>query len=186
MRTAKRLYPAMMLLSLALFCLLLGTAPHTAWSVSPKWMHEIHQPFDNADFPLWIECANGGAGEYFHIFGEVHSFIQARVDKNGVMHLQSHTTTQGASAQGLTTGDLYHFIGIQLDKNYDLPPVGDAYCFHDDWVYTLNFIGKGKSPNITVHQTIRVDMCIGYDPALDQYSVVSEKYYVLNDWAKCQ
>ncbi|HOT97366.1 MAG TPA: hypothetical protein PLN61_01735 [bacterium] len=186
MRLMMRSLMAITLLVLALFCVTLGTHPHTVLAASPKWLHEIHQTFDNADYPLWIECANGGAGELFHIFGDVHTFIQARVDKDGVMHIQSHTTTQGASAQGLTTGNLYRFIGIELDKNYDLPPSGDAFCFHDDWVYTLNFIGKGKMPNITVHQTIRVDLCIGYDPVLDRYYVFSESYHVLNDWAKCR
>lgn len=186
MRFSKKVLVAMAVLALALLCQLLGPAPQTAWASSPKWLHEIHQAFDNAEYPLLIECANGGAGELFHIVGEVHTFIQAKVDRNGVMHLQSHTTTQGATAQGLTTGNLYKFIGIQLDKNYELSASGDVYCLHDDWVYSLNFIGKGKLPKITVHQTIRVDLCIGYDPVSDESYLVSETYHVLNDWAKCQ
>ena len=55
---------------------------------------------------LVVPCANGGAGEFVFLSGEIHSIVKLTINGNR-FNLEEHINFQGVSGTGLTTGDKY-------------------------------------------------------------------------------
>src|SRR5437763_69376 len=53
---------------------------------------------------VYVQCANGGAGEYVTLSGSLHVSYFITIDKSGGLHVNMHFQAQGISGYGLTTG----------------------------------------------------------------------------------
>ena len=106
-------------------------------------------PFAQA---VLVPCANGGAGEVVLISGTLH--VQNHITINGNrVNLKIHFQPQGASGEGLTTGDKYNATGVSQEQD-SLPITNGAAEF--TFINNFRIIGQGPNNNLLVHQTVHV------------------------------
>lgn len=94
---------------------------------------------------VFVSCANGGAGEFVTLEGNLHVLNHITSNKNG-FHVKSHVQPQGISGTGQTTGDKYQATGVTQDQ-FNLGP-GQTYTF----INNFRIIGQGPGNNFLVHQ----------------------------------
>jgi hypothetical protein len=63
---------------------------------------------------VWISCGNGGAGETFHVTGQLRYNVESTKDASGVYHLNIKSNTSGLTAVGLTSGSF--FRGLMTER----------------------------------------------------------------------
>ena len=108
----------------------------------------------NMSFPtnifVFVPCADGGAGEYVDLSGDIHLLFDLTISNSGNTHVKSHTNPQGVSGVALTTGDKYQGTGVtQSEFN---AAVGMETTFIDNF----RIIGQGPGNNFSVHETFHV------------------------------
>jgi hypothetical protein len=96
-----------------------GSADSVAPTITPASM----RPTVNADLVttmsrpvdqyVWMSCPNG-AGETFHVTGDLHYEAQRTQDASGVFHFNFKSATSGLTAVGLTSGRL--FRGLMTER----------------------------------------------------------------------
>jgi hypothetical protein len=97
-----------------------------------------------------VPCANGGAGELILVSGILH--IQNHITINGNrVNLKSHFQPQGASAIGLSTGDIYRAVGVT--QSHDTIPLTNGAATTTS-INNFRMIGPGPNNNFQVHQNI--------------------------------
>ena len=102
--------------------------------------------------PVFIPCANGGAGEIVLLEGTLH--LQDHITINGNRaSIKTHAQPQGVKGTGLITGDIYSATGVTQEQD-SIPVIGGAVEF----TFTNNFriIGPGPDNNLLVHQTVHI------------------------------
>jgi hypothetical protein len=105
-----------------------------------------NQEFE-VSFPVFVPCANGGAGEFVLLSGTQHQLFHVTTDGNGGLHLKSTIQSQGLSGIGLTTADRYQGTGATQSET-DLT-VGVEQTL----VSSFKVIGEGTDNNFLVQQT---------------------------------
>src|SRR5262245_28245040 len=76
------------------------------------------------------------------------------VDAKGVIHDQTVTNDKGTRAVGLVTGRVWNQVGATVNHiNIDLT---EDDVNNQTITNTLNLIGRGATPNITVHEVFHV------------------------------
>ena len=95
---------------------------------------------------VFVDCANGGAGELVLLDGDLHVLTHITANKNG-FHIKSHFQPQGISGTGQTTGDKYQATGVTQDQ-FNLGP-GETYTA----INNFRSIGQGPGTNFLVHST---------------------------------
>jgi len=108
---------------------------------------------DNESFPIDstfpVQCANGGAGEFVEVSGNIHFLITSTVNGNN-FSFSMQTNPQGVSGTGLTTGDKYQATGSETFHEKGSLQNGQFNFTETD---TFNLIGQGPGNNLTVHAT---------------------------------
>ena len=105
------------------------------------------------DFTTFVNCVNGGAGEWIVLSGSVQFVAVSTTDANGAQHLQELTIQQGISGAGLTTGDLYRTVGAHrsgFNAAYGGSP-GER-----DVINSYHLIRVGGGAVLAVHETTHV------------------------------
>lgn len=106
-------------------------------------------PFFQTSF---VPCANGGAGETVLISGIVHVQTHMTVNQNRLIS-KFHFQPQGATGQGLLTGDVYHAVGqSQLILSFPLADGASTSTF----VNNFRLIGPGPNNNLQAHQNLHI------------------------------
>ena len=96
----------------------------------------------------FVPCANGGAGEFITLTGNLHVLQHVTVNDNHVT-FKTHFQPQGISGTGNTTGDTYHATGVtQETTTFQL----DGGTYEDTFVNNFRLIGQGRGNNLLVHQ----------------------------------
>jgi hypothetical protein len=95
---------------------------------------------------VFVDCANGGAGELVLLDGDLHVLTHITANKNG-FHIKSHFQPQGISGTGQTTGDKYQATGVTQDQ-FNLGP-GETFTS----INNFRIIGQGPGNNLLVHST---------------------------------
>src|SRR5438309_8184184 len=69
------------------------------------------------NFPVFVPCAAGGAGELVDLSGPLHTLITLTINGNNVSGT-AHFQPQGLSGTGETTGDKYQATGVTKDSSF--------------------------------------------------------------------
>jgi hypothetical protein len=97
------------------------------------------------DMPVWIPCANDGAGEWVLLNGNLHTVWHYSVNKNGGYTMFSSTNPQGVSGIGEITGLKYQGTGGTRDKT--TVNAGQQFTY----INNFRIIGQGPGNNYVVH-----------------------------------
>jgi hypothetical protein len=98
-------------------------------------------------FPVFVPCANAGAGELVLLGGTQHALFHLTTDGRGGLHLKSTIQSQGISGTGLTTGDKYQGTGASQSET-DITAGSEQTL-----VNSFKIIGQGPGSNLLVQQT---------------------------------
>lgn len=130
--------------------LTLALALLLAFSLAPIAHAQTDQGRIEYDEYVFVECANGGAGEEVHLTGYLHVTFSQTFDNAGGVHVKFHVNPQGISGTGLITGDQYRGTGVSQDQFN--AKVGEEYTF----INNFNIIGQGPGNNALVHENFHI------------------------------
>jgi hypothetical protein len=99
---------------------------------------------------LFVPCGAGGAGEDVHLAGKVNQVFHVTLDNTGGAHVKLHSSDQGISGTGLTTGDKYQRTGA-TNSQFNTK-VGEEHTI----TLIINFISQGNENNFLAHVTEHV------------------------------
>jgi hypothetical protein len=135
---------------LSLFAAIVATAAlAVAASTSAAVTQNEVVPFAQIVF---VPCANGGAGEFVLIEGNLHILMTFTINGNNVSG-KIHFQPQGVKGTGLTTGDTYNATGVTQEHFEDSLQNG---LFTDTFVNNFKIIGQGPDNNLLIHQTVHI------------------------------
>ena len=120
------------------------------FSAAPVAQAQTDQGRIEYDAYVFVECANGGAGEEVHLTGYLHVTFSQTFDNAGGVHVKMHANPQGISGIGQTTGDQYRGTGVSQDQFN--AKVGEEYTF----INNFNIIGQGPGNNALVHENFHI------------------------------
>ena len=132
-------------LTFALMLLML-TLPKTAFSQASTTTIKEFFPVVISEF---VPCANSGAGELVVVSGTFSVHTHLVVNDNRVIG-KFHNQLQGATGQGLITGDVYRFVRVI--------PRGQNFAINRDGSFSFTavnifmFIGPGPDNNLILRQ----------------------------------
>jgi len=102
------------------------------------------------NFDLWVECANGGAGESVALTGSMHVTTHTTQSASGNIHTKFQFQPQGLSGTGLLTGQKYISNGIQQ---------GSFTTHAGSTITTVNrlrMIGQGSAPDFYLSELVHI------------------------------
>jgi hypothetical protein len=114
----------------------------------------------------FVPCADGGAGEFVLVSGDLHILITTTVDANGGFHGKTHFQPQGISGFGLSTGARYQATGVQ-QESFNAPSGG---TITDTFVNNFRLIGQGRGNNLLVHQSVHMTTNANGDVTADVFN----------------
>jgi hypothetical protein len=113
----------------------------------------ISVPFSATAF---VSCANGGAGEYVSLSGDLHVKFSVTLDGAGGLHLTESYNPQGVTGTGLTTGMKYQATGITHSVSNISPGGGFTAGFNNKFEDIFRIIGPGPGNNLFVHENFHL------------------------------
>lgn len=154
------------LIGVALAALLASSGAAFAGSPVETLTESAWHPVDAAVF---VDCANGGAGEEVRVTGTLHIVIHAN-DEPGVGTLLFVTEVNSQlRGVGLTTGDI--FVGGTASGHFVSRTVGPGQDFSNSSLSRL--IGQGTAPNLLFHEidhvTVNANGVITASVAFDRF-----------------
>lgn len=102
----------------------------------------------DANFSVFVSCANGGAGEVVQVSGPLHTLIRYTINGTNVSG-GGHFQPQGMSGVGLTTGTKYQATGVTQDAFKGSLQNGQL---NGTFINNFRFIGQGPNNNFLVHE----------------------------------
>ncbi len=106
--------------------------------------------FFEIEIPVFVDCANGGAGENVILTGVLHDLFHVTINGNKFV-LKSHDQPQGISGVGEISGDVYYATGV-TQETVATGVVGVA----DNFVNNFKIIGQRTGNNILIHENLHV------------------------------
>jgi len=108
------------------------------------------------NFPQFVPCANGGAGDIVILTGTVHILAHVTVDAQAGIHVHTVTNFQDVSAVGQVTGLNYRGVGVlhtdMINNN------GPTQQLEGTQESTFQVVGQGPGNNLKFkalfHQTV--------------------------------
>jgi hypothetical protein len=102
------------------------------------------------DQPVFVDCANGGAGEFVILQGSLHTLFHTTFSQSGLVMIKTQSQPQGVSGVGQVTGTKYQGTGVTQD--IFTARIGNEETF----VNNFRVIGQGKGNNFTVHEDLHL------------------------------
>lgn len=134
---------------LMLVALLLTFVPGALFAQATTATTNEFIPFAQLTF---VDCANGGAGEFVLIEGTLHILTHVTINGNRAV-IKEQFQPQGTTGVGLTTGDTYRAVGGT--KFHDtIPLTNGAQTF--TVVNNFRMIGPGPDNNLQIHQNVHI------------------------------
>lgn len=124
-------------------------------SATPAYAAAAAQPVTRVekipvDETLFVPCAAGGAGEEVHLTGELNNVVHFIINSTGGVHFKFHSSDQGITGTGLTTGDKYQRTGA-TNSEFNAK-VGEQSTVVD----SFRVIGQGNGNNFLLHVTLHI------------------------------
>jgi hypothetical protein len=113
----------------------------TAYTVSVRFPIEL---------TVFVPCAADDAGEEVDLSGTLHDLFHLTLDGAGGFHFAASDNPQGVVGTGLTTGDVYHAVGVTRSTSSGRVGTVDTY------VNNFYIVGTGPGNNFRVHETFHV------------------------------
>jgi len=113
----------------------------TTFTVSQSFM---------VDVPVFVRCANGGAGELVVLTGKLHDLFHVTINGRRFV-LKFHDQPQGISGVGEISGDVYRGTGVSQGTT-----TSGVTGFTDTFVNNFRIIGPGPGNNFLVHENVHV------------------------------
>ncbi|MGH7565768.1 MAG: hypothetical protein ACREK2_02965 [Gemmatimonadota bacterium] len=104
------------------------------------------------DILVFVPCADGGAGEFVELSGNLHDLFHLMINGNRFV-LKVHTQPQGIRGVGLSTGDKYQGTGVTQETLSGSLVNGQ---FSDTFVNNFRIIGQGPGNNFLVHENLHI------------------------------
>ena len=111
---------------------------------------------DNFKIPVnilvFIPCADGGAGEFEELTGNLHVLFHTTINGNR-FNVKSHFQPQGISGIGQSTGDKYQGTGVTQER------FGGSFVngqFSATFINNFRIIGQGPGNNFLIHETFHI------------------------------
>jgi hypothetical protein len=101
---------------------------------------------------VFVQCANGGAGEDISLSGTLHVVNSLTVSNTGNIVFKSQAQPQRLSGVGAETGDLYQGTGVTQTHITEL----SSLPYTETFVNNFRMIGQGPGNNFLVHQTVHI------------------------------
>jgi len=102
------------------------------------------------DFQVFVDCANGGAGELVDFSGILHDLFHVTLNGNQTV-LKFHDQPEGLFGVGEITGDKYKATGVTQETTR-IGVVGVT----DNFINNFKLIGQGPGNNLLIHENIHV------------------------------
>ena len=102
------------------------------------------------DQAVFVDCANGGAGELVILEGSLHTLFHTTFNQSGFALVKTHSQPQGVSGVGEVTGAKFQGTGVTQD--IFSARIGSEETF----VNNFRVIGQGTGNNFTVHEILHV------------------------------
>jgi hypothetical protein len=106
------------------------------------------------DFPIdlfvFIPCANGGAGEFVLLSGNLHDVYHYTFNSSGGYRITYSDNPQGITGLGWDTGAKYQGTGITRGG------FSGKVGYEETYVNNFRMIGQGPDNNYLVHETYHV------------------------------
>jgi len=136
------------LLTSALLIMTLGALP--AQASADSFTASVKIP---VSVTVFVPCANGGAGEFVDLSGNLHDLFHVTIDNASGAHLKILANPQGVQGTGATTGAKYQGAGVtqtyRMDGSGGLP-------FTVTFVDNFRIIGQGADNNYLIHENMTV------------------------------
>jgi hypothetical protein len=100
------------------------------------------------DLVVFVDCADGGAGELVALSGRLHAIVQITESSSGNYHVRTHFQPQDLAGVGLTTGDRYRGTGVTQDQLV----INGVFPMTYTYVNNFRMIGQGPGNNFQVHE----------------------------------
>jgi hypothetical protein len=122
------------------------------------------------DLTVFVPCANGGAGEFVTLSGNLHDLFHVTFDGSGGLTIKFLDNPQGVSGVGETTGAVYHGTG-QTQETFHFSGVSDS--FSDTFVNVFHIVGTGPGNDFFVREVFHVTVNANgtLTAFVDQFSV---------------
>jgi hypothetical protein len=125
------------------------------------------------EFTTFVNCLNGGAGEWIALTGSVQSVYVSTTDSTGSQHIEELSIQQGISGVGLTSGDVYRTVGAHrsgFNAQYQ------GLQSEIDVVNDYRLIRAGGGVVLAVHETSHVTRNANGDVTahVENFSIVCE------------
>ena len=101
---------------------------------------------------VYVDCANGGAGEVVTLTGPLHTLITETFNGQNVSG-KVHFQPQGLSGTGQDTGASYHATGVTQETFTSSLQNGQGTL---SFVNNFRIIGQGPGNNFLVHETVHL------------------------------
>lgn len=109
------------------------------------------------DLVVFVDCANGGAGEMVQLSGDLHILTHLTISETGNVTARSLYQPQGISGTGTVTGAKYQATGGTQETFVSNGPLP----LSDTFVNNFRIIGAGPGNNFLVHETLHVTINAG-------------------------
>jgi len=118
---------------------------------------------DNESIPVsifsFIPCADGGAGEFVQLDGDLHVLITFTINGNNVSG-KFHFQPQGITGEGFVTGDKYQGTGV-TQQNFKQSLQNGQFEF--TFVNNFRMISELAGNNFLAHETFHVTITANGD-----------------------
>ena len=100
----------------------------------------------------FVPCANGGAGEFVQVTGNLHVLTHTIVNQSGITE-KLHFQPQGIVGTGADSGDKYQATGVTQQITHTSSDPGVLII---SFVNNFRMIGQGARNNLLIHQTVHM------------------------------
>lgn len=118
---------------------------------------------DPLDISVFVDCANGGAGETVHLTGTLHTLFTYTINDNNVSG-KFQDQPQQVSGTGDVTGATYQGTGVTQEKFQGSLQNGQ---YSETYVNNFRIIGQGSGNNYLVHETMHLTINANGDLTVD-------------------
>jgi hypothetical protein len=103
--------------------------------------------------PVYVPCANDGAGETVDLIGALRISTHTTTDANGGVHVVAHVWPHQVAGMGRSSGARYRGTGGTFQAEHYAE---DGFPVTYSLVNNFRIIGQGKGNNLLIHSVVHL------------------------------